>query len=54
MLYGHRQFYFMNKTDNIYKDIAEDVEAMFNTPNYEFNRPLPKGKNKNVIGLMKD
>ena len=23
-------------------------------PNYEFNKPLPKGKNKDVIGLMKD
>ena len=22
--------------------------------NYEFNRPLPTGKNKKVIGLMKD
>ena len=24
------------------------------TSNYEINRPLPKGKNKKVIGLMKD
>ena len=26
----------------------------FDTSNYEVNRPLPTGKNKNVIGLMKD
>ena len=39
--------------DDIYKDIA-DVEARFDTSSYELNRPLPKGKNKKVIGLMKD
>ena len=42
------------KTDGIYKDIAEDVETSFDTSNYELDRPLPKGKNKKVIGLMKD
>ena len=42
------------KTDYIYKDIAEDVENRFDTSNYELYRPLPKGKNKKVIGLMKD
>ena len=42
------------KTDDIYKDIAEDVEKRFNTSNYEIDRPLPKGKNKKVVGLMKD
>ena len=42
------------KTDNIYKDIAEDVETRFDTSNYEINKPFPKGKNKKVIGLMKD
>ena len=31
------------KIDNIYKDIVEDVEARFNTSNYEIDRPLPKG-----------
>ena len=41
------------KTDDIYKDIA-DVETRFDTSNYELERPLPKGKNKKVIGLMKD
>ena len=30
------------KTDDIYKDIVEDVD----TSNYELDRPLPKGKIK--------
>ena len=34
------------KTDDIYKDIAEDVETRFETSNYE--------SNKQVIGVMKD
>ena len=42
------------KTENFYKDIADDVEKRFDTTNYEINRPLPIGKNKKVIGLMKD
>ena len=47
------------KTDDIHKDIAEDVETRFDTSNYELecsfiDRPLPKGKNKKIIGLMKD
>ena len=42
------------KIDDIYKDIAEDVETRFDTLNFEIRRPLPKGKNKNVIGLMRD
>ena len=42
------------KADDIYKDIAGDVETRFDTSNYELKRPLPKGKNKRVIGVMKD
>ena len=34
------------KTDDIFKDIAEDVETRFDTSNFEIDRPLPKGKNK--------
>ena len=37
-----------------YKDIAEDVKTKFDASNYEIDRPFPKGKNKKVIGLMKD
>ena len=42
------------KTEDFYNDIAMDVENRFDTSNYEVNRPLPTGKNKKVIGLMKD
>ena len=42
------------KTKDFYKDIANDVEDRFDTSNYEVNRSLPTGKNKKVIGLMKD
>ena len=42
------------KTDDIYKDIAEDVETRFDTSSYELDRPLPKGKSGKVIELMKD
>ena len=34
------------KTDDIYKDISENVETRFGTSNFKINRPLPKGKNK--------
>ena len=42
------------KTEDFYKDIADDVEKRFDTSNYEVDRPLPTRKNKKVIGLMKD
>ena len=42
------------KTEYFYKDIADDVEKRFDTSNYEVDRPLLTGKNKKVIGLMKD
>ena len=42
------------KTDDIYKDIAEDVQARSDSTNVEIDRPLPKRKNKKVIGRMKD
>ena len=41
-------------TNDFYKYIANDVEKRFDTSNYEVDRPLPTGKNKQVIGLMKD
>ena len=37
------------KTEDFCNDIADDVEKRFDTSNYEFNRPLPAGKNKKVI-----
>ena len=46
------------KIDDIYNNIAEDIETRFDTLNYELECNsieilLPKGKNKKVIGLMK-
>ena len=34
-------FIMDTKTNDIYKDIANDVENRFDTSNYEVNRPLP-------------
>ena len=44
------------KTKDFYKDIANDIERWFDTSNYneKYERPLPIGKNKKVIGLFKD
>ena len=42
------------KIDDIYIDIVEEVETRFDTSNFRIDRLLPKGKNKKVIGLMKD
>ena len=44
------------KTEDFYKDIADDVDRWFDTSNYDKddNRPLPIGKNKKVIGKFKD
>ena len=55
LCYMDTDSFIMNiKTNDIYKDISNDVENRFDTSNYEVNRPLPTGKNKKVIGLMKD
>ena len=42
------------KTDEFYKDIAEDVQTRFDTSSYELDRPLPNGRNKKLTGIMKD
>ena len=64
LCYMDTDSFIMNiKPNDFYKDIASDVENRFDTSNYEANtsetsalarRPLPTGKNKKVIGLMKD
>ena len=41
------------KTKDFYEHIVDDVEKWFDASNYEVDRPLPKGKNKKVIGLIK-
>ena len=42
MLYGYRQFHCFIKTDDIHKEVAEDVETRFDTLNYELDRPIKK------------
>ena len=42
------------KTESFYEDIANDVGKRFDIPAYDVSRPLPTGKNKRVIGLVKD
>ena len=42
------------KTEDFYKDIANDVEEKYDLSNYTCERPLPIGKKKKKIGLMKD
>ena len=55
LCYMDTDSFIMNiKKEDFYKDIGNDVEKRFNASNYEVNRPLPIGKNKKVIGLMKD
>ena len=55
LCYMDTDSFIMNiKTNDFYEDIANDVENRFDTLNYEVNRPLPMGKNKKIIGLMKD
>ena len=49
VLYGYTHFHFNIKTDDIYKDIAEDVETKFDHSNYELDRPLPRGQNKKYL-----
>ena len=55
LCYTDTDSFIMNiKTEDFYEDIANDVEKRFDTSNYEVDRPLPTGKNKKLIGLMKD
>ena len=55
LCYMDTDSFIMNiKTNDFYEDIANDVENRFDTSNYEVKRPLQIGKNKEVIGLMKD
>ncbi|XP_057308120.1 uncharacterized protein LOC130646006 [Hydractinia symbiolongicarpus] len=49
-------FVYHIRTHDFYRVIANDVEARFDTSAYskDDNKPLPMGKNKKVVGLMKD
>ena len=55
LCYMDTDSFIMNiKTEDFYKDISNDVKKRFDMSNYEVDRPLSTGKNKKVIGLMKD
>ena len=49
-------FIYYIKTEDFYRDIADDVAQWFDTSNYDpaDNRPLPVGINKKVPGIFKD
>ena len=54
LCYMDMDSFIMNiKINEFYKDISDDVDNRFDTPNYEVKRLLPIGKKK-VIGLMKN
>ena len=48
-------FIVHTKTDDICKDISEDLASRVDTSSYELDRPVPMGKKiKRVVGLMKE
>ena len=49
-------FVYEIETEDFYRYIAKDVEKRFDTSGYskDDNRPLLIGKNRKVLGLMKD
>ena len=50
-MYGYRDTVFIVYIKQmIFISIAEDVEIIFDTSNYELDRPLPEEKNKKAIG----
>ena len=53
---GTDSFIFHVETEDFYKDISNDVDNRFDTSAYskDLNRPLLIGKNKKVLGMMKD
>ena len=51
--YGEKEILCYTTTDsfNVY---IKQMKRRFATPNYELNSPLPKGKKKKIIVVMKD
>ena len=54
MSYGHRHLYCIHKDRWYLSKHCRKCWNKVDSSNYESDRPLPKGKNKKVIGLMKD
>ena len=42
------------KTDIIKEGITENIEAKFDTSNYELDRPLLEWRKKKLLGIMQD
>ena len=54
LCYMDTNSFIINRTEDFYGDIINNVEKRFYTLNYEIKRLPPIGTNKKVIGLMKD
>ena len=54
LCYMDTNSFIINRTEDFYGDIINNVEKRFSTLNYEIKRLPPIGTNKKVIGLMKD
>ena len=54
ILYGTYIFIVPTKIEDVYTDIVNEFKAKSDTSNYKLKSPLPSGKNKKEIGLMKD
>lgn len=50
--YKYNQFHAKSKDDQ--EEFAEDIEAKFDTQNYEVNRTLPIGNNIKMISQIND
>ena len=50
------RFVMKLKLEDFFKDISQDVDQNFDTSNYpkDHKSGIPTGKNKKVIGMMKD
>ena len=54
LCYMDTNSFIINRTEDSHDDIINNVEKRFYTLNYEIKRLPPIGRNKKVIGLMKD
>ena len=56
MLYRYDSFVYEIESEDFYGNIAKDLEKWFDMNQYskDDKRPLPIGKNKKVIGILKD
>ena len=53
LCYMDANYFSLHKKQDIHVDIAKDVEAALDASYHVLERPLPREKNKKVIGIMK-